>query len=248
MQKVLFIICCLAFFSCTKNDELHYPAQKHGLNIWLGTNMTPADSLTYNFAYVLTGKDSVVFHYRIAGYPLDHDTQFELEAVSGDTNLVHYSLGKYTIKAGQYEGTGAIYIEKPAGYNEFTGSTGKITFRLKASDLFESGVNELSTLQVAFKNYVARPDNWDAATAPYRPMNIYFGAYSNVKYAFIIKTTGMVDFKVYLSNAASPDLEPNTITATHATALKMECKVALQEYNEQYGILYDENNIQVVFP
>lgn len=248
MQKVLFLICCLALFSCAKNDELYYPKQKHGLNIWLGSTNSPLDSLTYNFAYVLAGRDSVVFNYRIAGYPLDEDTEFELEAVSGDTSLVHYSLGRYTIKAGQHEGKGAIYIEKPAGYSEFAGSNGKIFFRMKANKVFQPGVDELGQLHITFKNYIAKPDNWDIAPPSYMRLSQYFGTYSDVKYGFIIQTTGMVDFKVLVSNSPNPNQEPNTITSIHASALKLECKVALQEHNAQHGILYDENNNQVVFP
>lgn len=248
MQKVLSIICCLAFFSCTKNEELYFSKEQHGINIWLGTSTAPVDSVTYNFAYVIAGKDSVLFNYRITGYPLDHDTEFELQAVAGDTNLVYYSFGKYTIKAGEYQGTAPIYIQKPENYTEFTSGSGKVVFKLKPAGIYKEGAKELDSLTIAFKNYLAKPDNWDAATYPYRPMSTYFGTYSNVKYAFIIQTTGMVDFKIYYTTAKDPQLEANTITSTKASALQSQCKVALQEHNAQYGILLDENNNQVVFP
>jgi len=248
ISKYLFFICCVAFLSCKKNDELHYAQNKKVMNLWLGTSAVPQDSLTYNFAYAIPGRDSVMFYYRLAGYPLDHDVEFELQAVSGDTSLVHYSLGKYTLKAGQYQGSAPIYIDKPAGYSAFTGAAGKISFRLKPSEALEEGAKEVSTLTVLFKNYVAKPDNWDVATSPYFTMSRYFGSYSNVKYAFIIQTTGMVDFKIYYTTLKDPVLEPNTITATKASAMQSQCKVALQIHNTQYGTLVDENNNAVVFP
>lgn len=246
--KIFFVILCMGFLSCQKNNELHYPQNKKLINLWLGTAAAPLDSVTYNFAYAIPGRDSVMFYYRLAGYPLDHDAEFELQAVSGDTNRVYYSLGKYTIKAGQYESRGAVYIIKPNGYAEFAAKAGKIVFKVKPSEVFEEGAKELSALNVVFKNYVAKPDNWDAAPYPYFAMSRYFGAYSNVKYAFVIQTTGMVDFKIYYTVSKDPLEEPNTITATEAAALQSKCKVALQIHNAQHGTLKDENNNDVIFP
>lgn len=248
MEKVVFIIGCVAFLSCNKNSALYYSREEKKINIWLGTSTVAADSVTYNFAYKIAGHDSLLFNYRLAGYPLDQDTEFELQAVSGDTNRVNYALGKYIIKAGQYQGTAPIYFDKPAGYSEFKNSSGKIVFKLKPSDGYTEGASELSTLNVVFKNFVAKPDNWDAAASPYFAMSKYFGTYSNVKYAFVIQVTGLVDFKIYYTTVNNPVLEANTITATQASALQAQCKVALQTYNTQNGALLDENNNPVVFP
>jgi hypothetical protein len=249
IQKILFVIGCLSFFSCSKNKELYFSKERKEINIWLGTSTAPIDSSTYNFAYTVATHDSVMFNYRLAGYPLDHDTQFELQAVSGDTNRVYYSLGKYTIKAGAYQGTAPIYIDRPAGYSEFKNSTGKIVFKLKPSAVYTEGAPELSTLNVLFKNFVAKPDNWDVAPSGYFTMSKYFGTYSNVKYSFVIQNTGMVDFKIFYTVAKDPVLGPNTITATQASAFQAQCKVALQTYNTQHSTpLLDENNNPVVFP
>lgn len=250
MLKVLFVIVCLFLFSCKKNEELYFSKEKKAINIWLGTSTgKPQDSVSYNFAYAVNGRDSVMFNYRLAGYPLDHDTEFELQAVSGDTNLVYYSFGKYMIKAGAYQGVAPIYIDKPANYSAFKNSSGKITFKLKPSAVFGEGTIENTALNLVFRNAIAKPDNWDAAPAGSLPMTRYFGVYSNVKYAFIIQTTGMVDFKILNSTskeAANGLL--NTILAVEAAALQVQCKLALQIRNDQYGVLLDENNNAVVFP
>lgn len=248
LLHVLLAIFSLTFLSCEKNAELNYTKEERKINIWLGTATVAADSLTYNFAYNVPGRDSLMFNYRIAGYPFDQDVQFELQAVSGDTNRVNYSLGKYIIRAGEYQGTAPIYIDKPSGYSEFKNSAGKIVFKLKSSEVYAEGAKELSALNVVFRNYVAKPDNWDAAVYPYFALSRYFGTYSNVKYGFVIQTTGMIDFKVYYTVANNPELEVNTITATQASALQNQCKVALQAYNEHNPVLVDENNIPVVFP
>ncbi|MBV4358206.1 DUF4843 domain-containing protein [Pinibacter aurantiacus] len=244
---LIFIISCF-LFSCTKEHTYPFPEERNAINIWLGSGTVVEDSFTHNFAYTITGRDSVMFNYRLSGFPLKHDTQFELQAVSGDTNRVYYTFGKYTIKARQYEGRFPIYIDKPAGYTEFTNSTGKIVFKLKESTDFLEGAEELSDLTVIFKNAVSKPDNWDVATSPYFTMSKYFGTYSNVKYAFIIQTTGMANFKIYYTVAKDPVLADNTITATQAAYFQNLCKAALLAYKNKYGPLMDENNSEVVFP
>ncbi|MDI3320948.1 DUF4843 domain-containing protein [Pinibacter soli] len=244
---LIFIISCF-LFSCTKEHKFPFPEERNAINIWLGSGSVVEDSVTHNFAYTVTGRDSVMFNFRLSGYPLNHDTKFELQAVSGDTSRVYYTFGIYTIKAGQYEGRFPIYIDKPAGYTEFKNSTGKIVFKLKESPTFLEGAEELSDLTVIFKNAVSKPDNWDAATSPYFAMSKYFGTYSNVKYAFIIQTTGMANFKIYYTVAKDPVLADNTITATQASYFQNLCKAALQAYKDKYGPLMDENNSEVVFP
>lgn len=246
--KNLLLIIPVLIASCEKNDELKFEEGKNQINIWLGASGLVEDSVTYNFAYTVAERDSVMFNYRMTGYPLDHDAEFELGIVSGDTNRVYYSFGKYVIPAGHYEGRFPIYIDKPAGYAEFKNDVGEIVFKLKESSTFKEGAKELSRLKVKFRNHVSKPDNWDVAPSPYFTMARYFGAYSDVKYAFIIQTTGMANFKIYYTVAANPELEENTITATQATYFQHLCKVALQEYVAKNGPLLDENNNEVIFP
>lgn len=246
--KFLLFAGCGLLLSCSQKNDFFFPEAKNGMNIWLGTSTIVDDSVTYNFAYTLSGRDSIMFNYRMSGHALQQDTEFELEAVSGDTSLVHFSFGKYVLKAGQYEGRFPIYIDKPDAYSAFENTTGKIIFRLKQSPVLETGAKERSELKVLFRNFVSKPDNWDVATQPYFTMARYFGAYSNRKYSFIIQTTGMVNFKIYYTVANNPVLEENTITATQAAYLQNKCKVALQAYVAQYGQMLDENNNPVVFP
>ncbi|MCM5529214.1 DUF4843 domain-containing protein [Parasegetibacter sp. NRK P23] len=246
--RFLLLIGSCALFSCSQKNDFFFPEKKNGLNIWLGSATIREDSVTYNFAYTLAGRDSVMFNYRMSGHPLQQDTEFELEAVSGDTALVPYSFGKYVLKAGTFQGRFPIYIDKPDGYKEFENTTGSIVFRLKPSPVLEEGAKEISGLKLRFRNFVSKPDNWDVATSPYFTMARYFGAYSNRKYSFIIQTTGMANFKIYYTVSNNPVLEENTITATQATYLQNKCKVALQAYVAQHGQLMDENNNPVVFP
>lgn len=247
-SKFLIIILSCFLFSCTKEHKFPFPEERSAINIWFGSGLAVDDSVTHNFAYTITGRDSVMFNYRLSGFLLKQDTQFELQAVSGDTNLVYYSFGKYTIKAGEYQGSFPIYIDKPADYEEFINKSGKIVFKLKESPVFLEGATELSSLTVIFKNAVSKPDNWDVATTPYFTMARYFGTYSNVKYAFVIQTTGMANFKIYYTVAKDPVLDINTITATQASYFQNLCKAALQAYKDKNGPLMDENNNEVVFP
>lgn len=249
MKRIyLLLVWAILLCGCSKNDLYYYDADRSALNIWLGTASVAADSVTYNFAYTVTERDSVMFRYRLSGYPADYDRHFELEATEGDGNLVYYSFGDYVVRAGQYEGTFPIYIDKPEGYAEFRGSPGYMVFRLKENTEFEQGANERSSLRIAFRNYVAKPDNWDSDIYPNMPLANYFGTYSDVKYGFIIQVTGLSNFRVRYTVSQDPNLADNEITAIHAVYLRDKCRAALLEYNATHDEpLLDENRQAVVF-
>jgi hypothetical protein len=251
MNKILYtaIISLILATSCSKNDIFYYDAEHTALNIWLGDSNTTLDSLTYNFAYTLEGRDSIMFNVRLSGYPAEYDRPFEIEAVAGDYDYVYYKFADYVLKAGEYEGKFPIYIDKPASYDEFKDRSGAIIFKLKESATFASGTNENSQLYVVFKNYVAKPDNWDDAVYPYYSLSRYFGSYSQVKYSFIIQETGLANFQIYYTTAQNPVLADNVITSIHATYLKSKCVSALITYNATHASpLSDENGNLIVFP
>jgi hypothetical protein len=248
-KYVVIVFHLLLMFSCAKNDLFYYKDDYVALNIWLGTSTSTLDSLTYNFAYTVNERDSVVFNFRLTGYPVDYDRRFELEAVEGDMNYVYYEYQDYILKAGQYEGTYPLYIDKPAGYEEFKDRQGYIIFKLKETASFAQGAEKSNQLHIIFKNYVAKPDNWDTAVYPYFTLARYFGTYSDVKYGFIIQETGLANFRILYTTSVDPVLEENVITSTHASYLKSKCVAALLEYNATHGTpLTDENGNPVVFP
>lgn len=235
---------------CGKNDLQYFEEETPFLNVWFGDGTVVRDSLTHNFAYSIADRDSIVFNYRIAGFPVDQDRPFELEVVEGDEDLIGIEFGTYKVPAGEYEGRGTFYVKRPAtsALPVFETRDPKLTLRVKPSPHFQESPKGLRTLELVFKNAVTKPDNWDQASFPYQPLSMYFGAYSDVKYGFIIQTTGLANFSVYYTVSPTPPVLPdNTITSVHAAFLRSQCRIALAEYVSQHGPVLDENDNPIAF-
>ncbi|MDR0766093.1 MAG: DUF4843 domain-containing protein [Odoribacteraceae bacterium] len=245
--KYITLIAAVAAAGCTGNGKFFYDTSAAALNIWLGREAVVADSLTYNFAYQKE-HDSIVFYARLSGLPSDVDRAFRLEAVEGDSALVHYRTIDYILPAGAYQAAYPLYIDKPDGYDAFKERDGRVVFKVKENPHFAEGAVETNRLHVVFKNYVGKPDNWDVATYPYRPLSTYFGVYSDVKYSFVIQVTGRSNFKIYYTTSPTAVLADDEVTALEATDMKNRCKIALLEHNATHGTLLDENNEPVTFP
>ena len=252
MKKFLFIAAVSALLlagSCKKNELSYFDDSYVALNIWLKAGNAVADSVTYNFAYTVLKRDSIMFSARLAGMPADYDRTFRLKAVEGDVDKVQFETQDYVLKAGEYEGSFPIFINKPDGYSEFQNVSGHIVFELEENEYFKPGAVETNRLHIVFKNFLAKPDDWDSAMYPYMPLSRYFGTYSDVKYAFIIQATGYSNFSVYYTMSSDPGLPDNVITSTVADRLKQKCKLALAEYNEQHSEpLTDEFGNLISFP
>jgi hypothetical protein len=227
---------------CKENEKFYYDSDYSALNIWLGRENVVSDSIVYNFAYQ-KDFDSVLFYVRLTGLPADRDRAFTLEAVEGDI----YAEQNYVLKSGTYQASFPIYFTKPEG-SEFREKSGHVVFKMRENEYFKEGASETSQLYIVLKNYVGKPENWDVATYPYRTLATYFGTYSDVKYSFVIQTTGKSNFKVYYTTLPSTQLADDEITSIEATYLQSMCKIALLEYNALHGDLLDENNEKVVFP
>ena len=237
-----------AFTGCRQNELFYYDENYSALNIWMGQKSYPTDSVTFNFAYTVLERDSLLFWARLTGKPADHDRTFRLKAVEGDVDKVQLYLPDYVLKAGEYEGEYAIYIDKPEGYSEFTDKAGSVTLKMEENSFFEEGAIETNTLKIVFKNFLSKPDDWDDAVYPYMPLSKYFGAYSDVKYAFMIQNTGYSNFSIYFS-MSEDNIPDGCITYTLATRLKQKCKLALAEYNNSHDEpLCDEYGIPISFP
>lgn len=245
----IFLVLLLTISGCKKNDLKYFEEEVPLLNIWLGTNNV-LDSLTHNFAYSPTNRDSIVFNYRIAGYPVDHDRAFELTTTDNDAKLLNFTFKDYKVPAGKSIGKFVFYVDKPTDKNLFVNRDLKVSFMVKASSAFQPAIKELNQLRIKFKNAVTKPDNWDVAVLPNLPLKNFFGSYSTEKYKFVIQVTGLSNFIVERNIKVNPELAPNTITEIHAKALQTQCKIALDQYkaNNNGKDLLDENLIPIVFP
>lgn len=236
--------------SCEKSGNFFFDKEQTDINIWLGSSSVPQDSVSFNFSHMLPGRDSLIFHYRLLSYPLDHDVDFELEALDGDIDRVHFSFGKYTIKAGEYQGRFPIYFDKPEVYNEFKDKPGRLRFRLKEGGQLKTGLSELSILKVILQNGLSKPDHWDVAPLYYSSLSRYFGTYSLTKHSLLIQESKKTVFRVYTFSNAVTQEDTEAMSVATAVAIVDKCKKWLLEYKAQNNNnpYLDENENQVVFP
>lgn len=247
MKKIFVILFSTSFLftGCEKNELQYFDSQNTALNIWFGTPSSVEDELSYNFAYASTDKDSIFFHARLLGYPLDRDFDFELEAFDGDKDLVYYTLPKYTLKAGETYARLPIYFEIPDDYPEFKTETGSIQFRLKENNDVKVGTADRTALRVSLKNSLSKPDNWDEAPLYYHTLARYFGTYSEAKYRFIIEVLGKSYFTVYASLNYITEVDPYAVSSSVATYYTQLCKIELAQRDP----IIDENtSLAITFP
>lgn len=244
----MFTLLLLIISGCKKNDLKYFEEELPLLNIWFGTT-TVLDSVTHNFAYSPTNRDSIVFNYRISGYPVDYDRKFELTTTDVDAKLLNFTFKDYTIPAGKSLGTLVFYVDKPEDEDLFVNRDLKVSFNINQSSLFQPAVKELNQLKIKFKNAVTKPDNWENGP-PTLVLKTYFGAYSDEKYKFVIQVTGLSNFTIVANVNGNSPLPPNIINVIHAKALQVQCRVALEQYKLNNGgeDLLDENKMPIVFP
>lgn len=224
----------LGLTSCEENETPLYDVNRSALNIWLGAENYPEDSITYNYSYAM-GEDSIMFYARVSGLYADHDRTFTLEVEKGSVDEAEGSFrtGVYTIPAGETLVKCAIYFDtsKLKDSNSFTEKDGFLCFRMTPNDEFMEGSEELSKLNIVLKNYLAQPDNWDKASSPYLTLGYVFGEYSREKYQFMIDVLDMMEFSIN-QNATKPyDEESNEISLNYANYLRDKLENALNEYN-----------------
>ncbi len=232
-HKLIYLaFIALVLSSCKKSEELLFEKEFSALNIWLGANPQKADSLTYNFAFKpVKDLDTINFSVRLSGLPYSTDREFQLKAIGGDTlkikKEVHYTFPKYILKAGAYSGVFPIYIKRSS---DFKTAQGRIIFGLKEDNNFKKGIVERSDLIVILKDQFSKPANWDLDPTPYRPLTVFFGTYSDVKFQFITTAIGRAPlFKV--RNNTQPLVPPDEIYYTQASYYQSQVKIELAKYN-----------------
>ena len=252
MKNIVTVIAiCLLITNmsgCKENERVYFETEHTALNIWIGTQSAPVERITYNFAYQ-NDMDSIMFYARLSGVILDRPRTFTLEAVEGDTDKVGFEFGEYVLPAGGYLMQFPIYFKKPDNFNHFTATDGSIVFRMKANNEFGEGASGRNSITIVFKNAVGKPDNWDAEPGypNYRELSYYFGTYSDVKYAFVIQTTGLSNFRIRNSANVAGEAD-NVISSTQAVYLNRECRKALDIYNANNAELLDEFDLPITFP
>ncbi len=249
--KLIYVACFLFLLSsCEKSNQLKYDTAVSNLNIWLGANAQKQDSLVYNYAFKsLNELDTIKFSVRLSGLPVNHDREFRLKAIGGDTLRVkagsHYEFPKYVLKANTYQGVFPIYIKRS---DEFKQKEARVVFGLEESGSFKKGAAEFSDLIVILKEEFSKPPNWDVEPFPYTRLSTFFGAYSNVKFQFITTVIGRTPtFRVRSNGTPVP---PDEVFYTQAQYWQSRCKLELAAYNAAHlnNPLLTENLEIISFP
>ncbi len=247
---IAFMAAMLA--SCTHEEISTYDPDRTGLDIWVGNAAGAVfESTTYNYSYAYE-EGAVTFYAQISGVPADHDRTFHLEPFGGDYDLMANTVRTedYIIPAGAIGGTYQVYFNSQAlsSPSLFTTKDGHINFRVVPNDEFQLGTENHQQFTVVLKNYLAKPDNWDAANFPRIPLSKYFGTYSRVKYQFMIEHLGLVDFEINYNTQTAYDEELNVVSVAYAIHLQQLMQRALNEYNETHDEpLADEFGNPVTF-
>lgn len=238
--------------ACSKEEVPTYDTTYTSLNIWVGTQGGAVyENTTYNYSYAYE-EGSVTFYAQVTGLPADHDRQFRIEPYGGDSAAMANTIRTedYVIKAGETTGMFKVWFDtqKLAPDTLFSDTDGTIHFRMVPNDEFQVGTEGHSEFTVVLKNYLAKPDNWDAANFPQQPLSRYFGTYSKVKYQFMIEVLGLIDFQINYNARTSYNEATNTVSSSYAVYLLQQMQEALDNYNATHATpLVDEYGNPVSF-
>ena len=248
------LLLCLLTSSCSQESVPTYDTSQTGLDIWIGhPGGLVYESTTYNYSYAYE-EGSVTFYAQISGLPADHDRIFRLEPFGGDSALIVSTIRTedYVIPAGAIGGTYNVWFNSQllpdptlfaADEDE-----GLINFRVVPNDEFSLGSENHQKITVRLRNHLAKPDNWDAANFPRQPLSKYFGAYSRVKYQFMIEHLHLIDFEINYNTQTAYDEATNVVSTAYAVHLQQVMQRALAEYNATHDTpLTDEFGNLVIF-
>ena len=238
--------------SCAHEDVPTYDTSRTGLDIWVGNAAGAVyEATTYNYSYAYE-EGSVTFYAQISGLPVDYDRTFRLEPFGGDIEQMGMTIRTedYVIPAGEIGGEYRVWFntQKLPDPTLFTDAEGSIQFRVVTSDEFSLGTENHQQFTVRLRNYLAKPDNWDAANFPRQPLSKYFGTYSRVKYQFMIEHLHLIDFEINYNTQTAYDEETNVVSTSYAIYLVQVMQKALIEYNATHSTpLTDEYGNPVTF-
>jgi hypothetical protein len=245
--KTLLIILgsAVCFASCQKSELTKYE-QPAMVYVYKNSSDPNRDSVTYSFATKSAAlmQDTVKVPLRIMGLASDKDRQVNVRVIADSSTAIegtHYQLLPAIIPANSYTGYVPVLVKRNAALKN---AELRLLIEVLESADFKPGVpNTLPVSSraggslkflVKINDYLTKPANWDTQ------LIIHFGTFSQVKYGFIIKTTGRSEF---LFTGTADPISPQQILY-----YKLLCKQALADYTAANGTLIDEFQSPVTFP
>jgi hypothetical protein len=229
--------------ACTKSELTSY-TQPDMIYVYKDFYNTNKDSATYSFAIKPNGlmTDTVKVPLRIMGNARNNDRMVAIRTVTGNTTatIQQYTILPTIVKAGSFTTEIPVLVNRTA---DMKTKEVRILLEIVASPDFQPGVpNTTATTSraggatqylVKINDFLTKPSNWESV------LSTYFGAYSQVKYKFIIDVTGRTEFPISGQEIVSP---------SQFLFYKKLLREELEKYNAANGALTDEAGSPVTFP
>lgn len=233
MKRILSIIVLAGIVGalvsgCNKNTDLKLYTNDPAIYFYQGTNSVSMDSSSFNFVLLPVNQtvDTVYVSLRIMGFPADKDRVVNVRVNDSTTAQqgVQFKVGPAVVHAGNYVDSFPVYVYRTA---DMADSTFNVYLNVDTSADFKLGYQEYLWYVLSITDRVV-PPNWSYT------FSSTFGAYSNVKFRFMVSVLQVTTFSGLLPSQAA--------------AMATKCKLALAEYETANGPLMDENGQRVVFP
>ncbi|UYQ95485.1 DUF4843 domain-containing protein [Chitinophaga horti] len=197
-------------------------------------------SFTFVLMPATVTEDTLLVAAKIMGAAAKTDRSFAAAADTGSTATptTDYKILPGVIKADSLTGYLPVVLYRR---EELKTVIKKLNLKIVDGGDFKAGATEEIRMQLLWNDNLIKPANWDT-----RPgLVTYFGAYSTVKYRFIIDVLGRSEFPLQTSNVFTPGM----LTNAAMMDLKDQVRVALQAYNASHTpALTDENGQLVILP
>lgn len=224
----------LALFSC-ENDPYRWEGSAYARIVGPENWTLKTDSMEFTFARYATEVTEFVVNaeIKLIGKAADYDRDVVLTVVDSMTtaeSAMYFFETSVVIPAGEVVAPCNITLKRSEKLQD---STYRLKIAVTDEGEITSGVDEWNQLTIIFSDQLAKPTNWDEYLAS------FFGEYSEVKYRFIISTTGVTEF-TYGQEGGMTWGEMYNFSVTMANAL--------EEFNATHGTpLTDENDKLVTF-
>lgn len=225
-MAVLMMTACTKDKLITYNDDSNLYFEKVASN-------TSKDSTTYSFAVKDKAllQDTVYLNVRTMGKISKQSREINLAVLAGQTSAIdgqHYKLLSYVMPADSFKMRLPVLVKRST---DLLKKEVSLVLRIAASKDFQPGVANQLEYKIKINDFFSKPDNWDSR------LSVFFGNFTEVKFAFIFKTLGMSTFAY-----------PEEVPYSQMTYLKLKLKNTLAEQEKVSGPLIDEQGNRVTFP
>ncbi|WP_167353142.1 DUF4843 domain-containing protein [Pedobacter steynii] len=250
----LMLCLLLSLISCKKKDLLYQELPGIYINKELMTGSR--DSVSYSFAEKENNRllDTIFIPVRVSGAPASVNRTVPLvvnpttsTAISGQ----HYTILNTVVDAGAYTARVPVVLKRTA---DLKNNQVRIYLKIDANNEFPQLITNTKTpnttngnplniytnvFLIKLSDQILKPDTWDLSGSWFK---YFFGAYSAVKFKFIIDVTGRSVWPPYARYGE------NAPTSSQMDIYYSKMVTALYEYEVKNGPMLDENGNQVTFP